>query len=93
MCLCWNHDRCCRGGESDAFVSNPACSHVVVELGLTGVSTVLVFDQWGRQVKSTQVVGTARLDLGSLAAGTYQVVVQEGDAVLMRRPLVVLEGR
>ena len=72
---------------------NPAYGHVVVELGSAEVSTVLVFDQWGRQVKSTQVVGTARLDLGSLAAGTYQVVVQEGDAVLMRRPLVVLEGR
>jgi hypothetical protein len=72
---------------------NPACGYAVVELTSTDVSTVVVFDQWGRQVKSAQVVGTERLDLGSLAAGIYQVVAQQGGAIVIRRPLVVLEGR
>ena len=71
---------------------NPACGFAVVELASTDVSTVVVFDQWGRQVKSAQVVGTERLDLGSLAAGIYQVVARQGRAIVMRRPLVVLEG-
>ena len=72
---------------------NPAYGHVVIEVESIEVSTVVVFDQWGRQVKSSKVVGTERLDLGSLAAGTYQVVAQQGDAVIMRQSLVVLEGR
>ena len=93
-CVCEGYTTAVAEAEGAmSLYPNPAYGHVVVELGSAEVSTVLVFDQWGRQVKSTQVVGTAILDLGSLAAGTYQVVVQEGDAVLMRRPLVVLEGR